>query len=158
MSATLLETIERLAYRIVFSVVSPTIIILISLYIFNAKADVRYLPASGLAFGIGFFFIYLAFKYLIKPDPSKKALPSMRNYIIVFIINLAINTEIVYLLVSHAGVPLLTAQTVAAVVIAYESYYAYQSLANRGTKKAVVRLPKSLEDEIVYYDEDGQQL
>jgi hypothetical protein len=71
---------------------------------------------------------------------------------------LAINTVIVYLLVSGAGVPILTAQTVAAVVIAYESYYAYQSLARRNKVKVAVKVPTSLEDEIVYYSEDGEKI
>lgn len=152
------ETIQKLFARLIFSVAVPAAITVLCLYILNSMADVKYLPASGMAFGVGFFIIYLMFKYWLKPDSSKESLKQLTHFIIIFIVNLVINIEIVYLLVTHAGVPLLTAQTVAAVVIAYESYYAYLSLLYREKKQAIVQLPRKLEDEIVYYDEQGQQL
>ncbi len=151
------KTILDLLDRLVLSVMVPTGVIVLCLYIFRTFGDMQYLPASALAFGIGFYVIYLVFKYWVKPDPKKVSSKNLWHFLIVFGVNLVINIEIVYLLVSHVGVPLLTAQAVAAVVIAYESYYAYQSLLYRA-KQLVVQMPKRLEDEIVYYDESGQKM
>ena len=156
---TLQKTLETLFVRLVFSVAVPAAIIVGCLYVFNSLADLKYLPSSIFAFGVGFFAIYLVFKYWIAPDathgsPYQRA----RRYLVIFILNLAINTEIVYLLVTYLNVPILTAQTVAAVVIAYESYYAYLSLLYRSHKKAAFRRPTKLEDEIVYYDDNGEEI
>jgi len=153
------EAVEKLFLRLVLSVVIPAGIIVLCLYIFNSLADVKYLPASGLAFGVGFFVIYLVFKYLIRPDTAQNDRQRLKRYFIIFTIGLVLNTEIVYLLVTYAGVPLLTAQTIAAVVIAYESYYAYLSLLYREAGvKVVIRAPRRLEDEIIYYDETGIEI
>jgi putative flippase GtrA len=152
------EVVQKLFVRIMFSVVLPAATIVLCLYILNSIADIKYLPASGLAFAVGFYVIYLVFKYFVNPDVNKEAHIQLKRYGIVFIVNLVINVEIIYLLVNYASVPLLTAQTVAAVIIGYESYYAYRSLMNRAQKKLVVRMPTKLEDEIIYYDEDGEQI
>ncbi len=152
------DTIWKLFVRIIFSVVVPAGMIVLCLYIFNSLADIKYIPASGLAFGVGFFIIYLMFKYWLKPDATKESSGQLWHFLVVFVINLAINIEIVYLLVSQIGVPILTAQTVAAVVIAYESYYAYLSLLYRESKKVVIQAPKSLADEIIFYDENGDKI
>ncbi len=134
-----MDTARRLFARLLSSVVLPTSIIVVSLYIFHTLGEVHYLVASLMAFSVGCFSIYLVFKYWINTD-IKNETPEqqMTRFMVVFTINVAINAEIVYLLVTHVGVPLLTAQAVAAVIVAYESYYAYRSLVFRNTPKKTV--------------------
>ncbi len=134
-----MSIIQSLFSRLVSSVLLPTGIIVTSLYIFHSLGRVHYLAASVMAFCIGCFSIYLAFKYWINTD-IKNETPEqqMVRYMTVFTINVAINAEIVYILVTHVGVPLLTAQAVAAVIVAYESYYAYRSLVFRTHRRRTV--------------------
>ncbi len=152
-------TIRSVLFRIIFSVILPAGIIVGTLYIFNSLGDIKYLPASALAFGVGFYVIFLVFKYWLKPESIDDRSQSLGRYLIVFCVNLAINVEAVYILVSYMGVPLLTAQTVAAVVVAYESYYAYLSLMHKAHKEEVViQVPKKLEDDIVFYNDVGEKV
>lgn len=133
-----MTTVKGLFARLLSSVAIPAGIIVGSLYIFNSLGNVEYLFASILAFAIGFFAIYLIFKYWINAD-LKHETPEqqMTRFMIVFVINVGINTEIVYLFVTYLSVPLLTAQSVAAVIVAYESFYAYRSLVFHANKRSV---------------------
>lgn len=134
-----MSTIKKLFSRLLYSVIIPAGIIVSSLYIFNSLGEVTYLTASILAFAVGFFAIYLVFKYWIDIDVKHETpQQQMTRYMIVFIINVGINTEIVYFLVTYAYVPLLVAQAVAAVIVAYESFYAYRSLVFRANKNATI--------------------
>src|SRR6185437_6610689 len=100
----------------------------VSVYIFSSYGNLSFLTSSVLAFVVGYYAIYLIFKYWIDID-AKHETPQqqMIRYLIIFFVNIALNTEIVYLLVTYAYVSLLSAQTIAAVLLAYESFYAYRS-------------------------------
>jgi len=136
---TIVEAVKTLFARLLYSVVIPAGIIVAALYIFNSLGDITYLTASVLAFAVGFFAIYLVFKYWISVEAGQETPEQqMTRFMIVFVINVALNTELVYLLVTYAYVPLLTAQAMAAVIVAYESYYAYRSLVFNARKRETV--------------------
>jgi putative flippase GtrA len=131
--------VQKLFSRLLYSVFLPTGIIVVSFYIFNSLGDMTFLTASVLAFAIGAYSIHLIFKYWVSTeqeddDPQQQ----MMRFMIVFIVNAAINAEIVYLMVTYLEIDLLIAQTVAAVIIAYESYYAYRSLVFRAARRRTV--------------------
>jgi putative flippase GtrA len=92
--------------------------------------------ASIMAFTIGFYAIHLVFKYWIDVNTDHETPEQqMTRYMVIFVVNLAINTEIVYLLVTYMYVSVLNAQIVAATIVAYESYYAYRSLVFKTNQK-----------------------
>jgi|GEM_PF-2889170 len=131
-----MRAFKKLVNRLLSSVAMPVGIIVGSFYIFNSLGSIHYLAATVLAFGIGFFAIYLVFKYWINVDIANDTPEQqLTRSAVVFIVNLAIFTQLVYFLVTYAYMPLLTAQAVAAVVVAYESFYAYRSLVFRMGKK-----------------------
>jgi hypothetical protein len=123
-----MSTTASLFKRLLYSVVVPSGIIVVSVYIFNSYGNFSFLSASIMAFVVGYYAIYLIFKYWIDID-VKRETPQQQQirYLIVFFVNIALNTEIVYVLITYAYVPLIAAQTIAAVIIAYESFYAYRS-------------------------------
>lgn len=135
-----MRAFKKLVNRLLSSVAMPVGIMVGSFYIFNSLGSMHYLAATVLAFGIGYFAIYLVFKYWINVDINNETPEQqLTRYSVVFIVNLAIFTQIVYFLVTYAYMSLLTAQAVAAVIVAYESFYAYRSLVFRvGKKKKTV--------------------
>ena len=131
--------VKTLFARLLYSVAIPAGIIVACVYIFNSLGNIVFLMATILAFAIGFFSIYLVFKYWITPqDEPESPQQQMARFMIVFVVNLGINTEIVYFLVTYAEVPVLVAQTVAGVIVAYESFYAYRSLVFYTERKRTV--------------------
>src|SRR6185369_2406370 len=115
-----MAAIKTLFARLLYSVLIPAGIIVACIYIFNSIGDIWFILASVFAFAIGAFAIYLVFKYWIDPtEESETPQQQMARFMIIFIVNLGINTEIVYFMVEYLNVPVLAAQTVAAVVIAY---------------------------------------
>jgi hypothetical protein len=124
-----MEGIRALFARLFYSVAIPAAIIVGCVYIFNSLGNVIFLGATIFAFAIGFFAIYLVFKYWINPEEDHETPhQQLARFMIVFIVTLGINTEIVYFMVSYFEISLLVAQTVSAVVLAYISFYAYRSL------------------------------
>src|SRR5258708_6912621 len=103
-----MEMVKKLFARIIFTVLLPAAIIVACVYIFNFLANFMFLVATVCAFGVGSFAMYLVFKYWVSTDVDQESpQQQMMRYLIIFTINIGINTEIVYFLVTYAGVPLL---------------------------------------------------
>jgi putative flippase GtrA len=134
-----MDVAKTLFSRLLYSVALPAGIIIACVYVFNSIGDLWFIFATIGAFAIGAFAIYLVFKYWIEPtDEEETPRQQMARFMIIFMVNLGINTEIVYFMVTYLGVTVIVAQTVAAVIIAYESYYAYRSLVFYVHKKETV--------------------
>ncbi len=134
-----MSVVKSLFSRLLYSVALPAGIIVACVYIFYSIGDVWFILATVFAFAIGSFTIYLVFKYWIDATEEQETpQQQMARFMIIFVVNLGINTEIVYFMVTYLGIDVLVAQTVAAVIVAYESYYAYRSLVFYvNTKKTV---------------------
>jgi putative flippase GtrA len=132
----MMDAVRGLVTRLLFSVFIPASLIVASLYIFNSLGEWPILVATVVAFAIGYFIVYLAFRYWIDTSTDHDTpQQQMMRFMIVFVITIAINTEMVYLTVTYTPIDLLTAQTVAAVAVAYMSFFAYRSLVFKVQQK-----------------------
>lgn len=131
-----MNALRKLLQRLLGSVVLPAGIVVGSFYIFNSMGQFNIIVAVVLAFCIGSYAIYLIFKYWINVEVGRETPEQqLTRYSIIFIVNLAIYTQLVYFLVTYTFTPLITSQAIAALIVAYLSFYAYRSLVFRERKQ-----------------------
>ncbi len=138
-----MNALKKLLQRLLGSVVLPAGIVVGSFHIFNSLGEFSFVVAVVLAFCIGSYAIYLVFKYWINVEVGRETPEQqLTRYSVIFIVNLAIYTQLVFALVNYAYMPAITAQAISAVIVAYLSFYAYRSLVfrERKNKKTVAQV------------------
>ena len=88
---------------------------------------IPYLAGSAAAFLVAMIVGFILQKYWTFEDRAPERMHAQfALYAMLALANLAVNTLLVYLLVEHAGVHYLVAQTVGAGSVALVSYFAYR--------------------------------
>lgn len=97
------------------------------LYVFTDVFDIWYLTSAVVAFILAFFVSFTLMKFWTFGDSSREGMHTqMGAYFLVAVINLVLNTLLVYVFVETAGLHYLLAQVVASLLIAVESFFVYQ--------------------------------
>ena len=97
------------------------------LFLFTDVFGMWYLASAIMAFILAFIVSFSLQKFWTFGDHSQEGLHMQIGvYFLVAIINLALNTLLVYLFVEWTGLYYLFAQVVASALIAIESFFAYQ--------------------------------
>lgn len=113
--------------RFLFSGGSAAATNLIVYYVAYATFHVHYILASVLAFGLSFIVSFTMQKFWTFRDKSLALVNTqLVKYFVVMIINLAINTALLYWLVEYVHVNKLLAQIVAMAALAFVSFFVYQ--------------------------------
>ena len=97
------------------------------LYVFTAFLGFWYIFSAIASFIIAFWVSFGMQKYWTFQDMSKDGVHrQMAVYLIVAVVNLCINTGILYLFVEYAHIYYILSQALASVIVAFESYFVYQ--------------------------------
>ncbi|MBI2612559.1 GtrA family protein [Candidatus Kaiserbacteria bacterium] len=101
-----------------------------------------YLPASVVAFFAGFFVSFTLQKFWTFRDREMGVIGQQGLvYLFIILLNLGLNTLLVYVFVEYAGVGPIVALLVSSGLIAFESYFAYHYLVFFAPRSAVPVLP-----------------
>jgi len=99
------------------------------LYIFTDIFGIWYIISGGMSFVIAFVISFILQKFWTFQDTSKDGLHrQVAVYFVTAIINLILNTGMLYIQVEYLGVHYLISQIIAGMIIALESYFVYQIL------------------------------
>ncbi len=99
------------------------------LYILTEFADIYYVLSGIISFVISIFVSFSLQKRLtFKDDSSEGTHKKFITFAIIAIVNLCINTLLLYLLVEMAGAHYMLAQFISSGLIALWSYFAYKKL------------------------------
>ncbi|HUQ30348.1 MAG TPA: GtrA family protein [Candidatus Paceibacterota bacterium] len=100
---------------------------LVLLYAFTEWADLWYLLSSVLAFIIAFGVSFVLQKFWTFQDHDKENMHVQAGvYLAVAVMNLTLNTFLVFFFVQHFGFHYLFAQIFTSALIAVESFFVYQ--------------------------------
>lgn len=100
---------------------------LVLLYIFTDILGIWYLASAIAAFILAFGVSFTLHKFWTFGDLSREDIHMQAGiYFLVAVVNLALNTLLVYLFVERAGFHYLIAQITASALIAIESFFVYQ--------------------------------
>lgn len=100
---------------------------LVLLYLFTDIFGIWYLASAVTAFILSFIVSFALQKFWTFGDSSRDGLNTqMSVYFFVAVINLALNTLLVFVFVEQAGIYYIFAQIVASALIAVESFFVYQ--------------------------------
>lgn len=100
---------------------------LLLLYFFTDMLGVWYVISAALAFSLAFVVSFICQKFWTFEDHSTEAVHGQAaGYLLVALINLCINTFLIYCLVEFFSINYLIAQIIAGVAIACESFFVYR--------------------------------
>ncbi len=106
------------------------------LYIFTDAFHIWYLLSAVFAFIIAFFVSFFMQKYWTFQDVSKEGIhKQMITYLLIALINLGINTLLMYIFVNTIHLHYMIAQFITAGLIAISSYFIYKKVI---FKKAII--------------------
>ena len=136
----ILMTLSKHSIQIVKYVISggsAAVVNLSILYLFTEffniwyliSASVAYILAFGVSFGLQKFWTF-------KDHETGDIHKQLSLYLVVILINLALNALFVYLLVEHTGVWYMIAQVISGLIIAVESFFVYKLIIFRRTHLA----------------------
>ena len=115
------------AIRFIVSGGTAAVVHLGMLYVLAEYAHIWYLISSGIAFILAFAVSFAMQKYwTFKNMDHAKARTQLPLHFIVAVFNLAFNSLLLYALVEYVGFWYMTAQVVATVVIAVESFFLFR--------------------------------
>lgn len=104
--------------------------------------QLSYLPASVIAFFAGFFVSFTLQKFWTFRDREMGVIGQQGLvYLLIILLNLGLNTLLVYVFVEYAGIGPLIALLISSGLIAFESYFAYQYLVFFAPRSEVTSLP-----------------
>ncbi len=113
--------------RYVMSGGTAAFVDLLVLYLLTGVAHVWYLASAIIAYVIAFGVSFMLQKYWTFRDRSSDRVRTQAAvYFFISGANLCINTGLVYIFVDVAHINYLLSQVIAAVIVACESYFAYQ--------------------------------
>ena len=105
---------------------------LVFLYLFTDIFGIWYLTSAVAAFILAFGVSFTLMKFWTFGDHSREGLHMQLSiYFLVAIINLALNTLLVYIFVEWVGLHYLFAQIAASALLAVESFFVYQRVIFR---------------------------
>lgn len=122
-------------YKIARYLISGGTGVLINLIVLYAGVHylhVWYLFASAAAFIIAYAFSFVLQKYWTFKDSSKRVYTQALWYVLVAIVNVALNTIIVYVGVHGLHIYYLAAQIIGSALVAIESYFIYHAIFTSG--------------------------
>ena len=97
------------------------------LYFFTDTLGIWYLISAVLSFVVAFVVSFCFQKFWTFGDRSTEGMHSQAAvYLIVALVNLGINTALIYIFVEFVGIHYLVAQIMAGVIIACESFFVYR--------------------------------
>ncbi len=100
---------------------------LMFLYFFTDVLGIWYLASAIAAFILSFLVSFTLHKFWTFGDHSREGMHmQMGAYLLVAIVNLSLNTFLVYLFVEQSGLHYIIAQILASALIAVESFFVYQ--------------------------------
>lgn len=114
-------------FRYLISGGSAAVVDLLALHIFVKCFSMWYVLAAILAFLIAFGVSFTLQKFWTFKDVSKKVTSQVTVYFIVSVINLGINTLLMYIFVDYVHVHYLLSQIIASGILAISSYFIYSS-------------------------------
>jgi len=102
------------------------------LYLFTAVFGMWYLASAVLAFILAFLVSFFLQKFWVFGDHSRDGIHmQMGVYFSVAVINLVLNTLLVYVFVESVALHYLLAQIAASALISIESFFVYQNVIFR---------------------------
>ncbi|MCX6787205.1 MAG: GtrA family protein [Candidatus Kaiserbacteria bacterium] len=105
---------------------------LVLLYLFTDILGIWYLTSAIVAFILAFGVSFTLMKFWTFSDHSRDGFhKQISGYFFVAVVNLTLNTFLVYTFVEWAGLYYLFAQIAAAALIAVESFFVYQHVIFR---------------------------
>ncbi len=120
------ETYMRII-RFVISGGLATGVNLFSLYLLLHIIGMWYLTSSIIAFFVGFIVSFTLQKFWTFKDHRKDIIGrQLVIYLAIVLVNLILNTALVYIFVEYGELWPLIAQALAALIIAFEGYFAYK--------------------------------
>lgn len=122
-------------FRYIVSGGSAAIVDLFVLHIFVKCFDMWYVLAAILAFLIAFGVSFTLQKFWTFKDVSKKVTSQATIYFVVSVINLGINTLLMYVFVDYGHLHYLISQIIASGILAISSYFIYSSFIFSEIKK-----------------------
>ena len=115
--------------RYIVSGGTATLTNLFLLYLFTSVFGIWYIVSAMMSFVIAFGVSFSLQKYwTFKDSSTEKTHRQMVLYFIVAVINLSINTGLLYLVVQFIGLQYLVGQIATSACVALESYFVYQFL------------------------------
>jgi dolichol-phosphate mannosyltransferase len=119
-------------FRFIVSGVLAAVVNLATLYVLVEYAKVWYLDAAVLAFIAAFVTSFLFNKVWTFGNRSLASTPrQFSQHLLVALVNLGINTALVYLFVERLGVWYILAQALATFIVAFESYLAFSAIYHK---------------------------
>lgn len=117
----------RIFLKYVISGGTAAAVNMISLTVFVEVFDIHYLKASAFAFMLGFLSSFVLQKFFTFGDTRIKLVHvQLVMYLFIALINLGLNTVLVYSFVEYAGFWYLFSQFLSSNLIAFESYFLYK--------------------------------
>ena len=99
------------------------------LFLFAHYLHIWYVSASVIAFILSFVVSFSLQKFWTFSDPSMRMLPAqMAKYLSFMVLNLGVNTLMMYMLVEYAHMHYMFAQLLTMGAIAFVSFFVYQHL------------------------------
>lgn len=112
------------------------------LYLFTGVFGIWYVLSSVMSFVLAFGISFTFQKYWTFKDHSTEAVVTQgASYFIVSIVNLGLNTLLIYLLTDFAGIFYILSQIIAGIAIAVESYFVYRHVIFRSAKASPLSEP-----------------
>lgn len=97
------------------------------LFVFTNYFHIWYIASAVMSFSIAFVISFILQKYWTFQNVSKKNIHhQLVVYFTMAVINLFLNTGMLYIQVEYLGIHYLLSQIIAGVIIAIESYFIYQ--------------------------------
>jgi putative flippase GtrA len=97
------------------------------LYILTEYAGIWYVISAALAFITAFFVSFALQKYwAFRNRRMQGTQTQLMLHLLTAVINLCLNVLLIYVIVEYAGVWYILAQIIAAIVIAFESFFAFR--------------------------------
>lgn len=106
---------------------TATVVNLSLLYTLTEFFHIWYLISAAVAF-VGAFGVSFTLQkfWTFRDHDTEDIHKQLSLYLVVVLVNLGINTLLVYLLVEHAGLWYIYAQIISAMIIAVESFFVYK--------------------------------
>lgn len=113
--------------RYIISGGTSTFVNLALLYVLTELFGLWYIASASVSFIAAFVISFVLQKYWTFQDVSKEYVHRQAIfYFVVMVVNLCINTALLYLLVEYTGIHYMLSQIISGVFIATESFFVYQ--------------------------------
>lgn len=123
---------KRRAVKYIISGGTSAVVNLFFLYFFTDILGIWYIISAILSFSFAFVVSFIFQKFWTFEDSSTNEVSvQVAGYLLVTLINLCINTLLIYFFVEFFGIHYLIAQIIAGILIACESFFVYRKFIFR---------------------------